>query len=255
MNDYLKPIEIPEFCPCCDSELEEVNGQLFCRNTECQTQFLLSIVHFCKVLKIKGLGEKTLEKLDISSIDELYRLSQETLEVVLGSKIGSKIFGELTKSKTADLVVLLQAFSIPSIGEVAAKKICGVVSHISEINETSCKEAKLGPSSTAKLLEWLENNWESIKDLPFSFNTAVSKVQTNLGITVCITGKLKNYKNREEAGQYLTSKGFTVVDSVGVRTQFLISEEDKSSSKTEKAQALNIPILTIQQLLERHNII
>lgn len=254
MNDNLKPIEIPEFCPCCGSDLEEVRGQLFCRSADCQEQFILSIVHFCKVLKIKGLGPKTIEKLEISSIADLYNLHPETLEIILGPKIGAKITYELQKSKSADLVLLLQALNIPSIGEVAAKKICSVVSNISEITEDACKAAKLGPASTAKLLEWLEDNRETVSNLPFSFSTSIPKARINLGITVCITGKLSNYKNREEAAEFLTSKGFTVVDSVGVRTQVLISEEDKTSSKTEKALALNIPILTIQQLLERHKI-
>jgi len=254
MSDALREIEIPEFCPSCDSDLEEVNGQLFCRNSECQAQFTLAIVHFCKVLKIKGLGEKTIEKLDISSLQDLYKLSQETLEVVLGAKIGAKIAYEIEKSRSSDLVVLLQAFNIPSIGEVASKKLCSVITHINEINEETCKKAGLGQVSTTKLLDWLSINLESYLNLPFTFKTEVPKDKKSLGITVCITGKLKDYKNREEATSYLTSVGFTVVDSVGVRTNILIDEEGRKSAKLEKAQSLNIPILTIQQLLERHNI-
>lgn len=254
MSDELKEIEIPEFCPSCDSELEEVNEQLFCRNTECQAQFLSAIIHFCKILKIKGLGEKTVEKLGLNSIYDIYSTSQETLEVVLGAKIGAKIAFEIEKSKSSDLVVLLQAFNIPSIGEVASKKLCGVVSHIDEINEDSCKKAGLGQVSTTKLLGWLELNREDCKRLPFTFKTVAPKDKKSLGVTVCITGKLQNYKNREEAAQYLTSVGFTVVDSVGVRTNVLIDEEGRKSSKIDKAQSLDIPILTIQQLIERHNI-
>lgn len=254
MSNEIKNIEIPEFCPSCDSELEEVNEQLFCRNPDCQAQFISAITHFCKVLKIKGLGEKTIEKLNISSIADIYHFSQETLEVVLGSKIGAKIAFEIEKSKSSDLVTLLQAFNIPSIGEVASKKICGVVSHISEITEETCKKAGLGQVSTTKLLNWLSVNLEEVLTLPFSFKTTMPKGTKSLGVTVCITGKLDNYKNREEASTFLTSKGFTVVDSVGVRTNVLIDEEGRKSSKIDKAQSLNIPILTIQQLLERYKI-
>lgn len=254
MSNEIKEIEIPEFCPSCDSELEEINEQLFCRNDACQAQFLSAITHFCKILKIKGLGEKTIEKLNISSIHDIYSFPQETLEVILGSKIGAKIAFEIEKSKSSDLVLLLQAFNIPSIGEVAAKKICGVVSHISEINEETCKKAGLGQVSTTKLLNWLSTNLSDILVLPFTFKTEIPKDKKSLGVTVCITGKLINYKNREEASTYLTSKGFTVVDSVGARTNILIDEEGRKSSKIDKAQSLNIPILTIQQLLERYNI-
>lgn len=253
MNSY-KEIEIPEFCPCCESELQLVKDQLFCRNPACEAKSTMSIVHFCKVLKIKGLGEKTIEKLGLSSIEELYRLHEDTLTAILGEKIGTKILHELQRSVSADLVDLLQAFGIPSIGEVAAKKLCGVITELHEIDEESCKKAGLGPSATAKLLDWLEENEEMCYTLPFSFTTQMPKATKTLGVRVVITGRLLNYKNREEASSYLTSLGFTVVDSVSNKTNFLILEEDKPSSKIDKANSLNIPILTIQQLLERHNI-
>lgn len=254
----LSNIEIPEFCPSCDSELEEVKGQLFCRNAECQAQFLSAISHFCSVLKIKGLGPKSIEKLGWSCIQDIYKTSNEVLEYTLGDKTAAKIACEINRSKSTDLVTLLHALGIPSIGEVAAKKICGQIDHITEIDLEVCKRAGIGPASTAKLLDWLRLNLETIIDMPFSFRTGIPKVRVLLGVTVCITGKIPPYKNREEASEYLRSLGFSTVISVGPKTDVLVGEvgenPGRQSSKIDKAKSLNIPILTIQQLLERYKI-
>lgn len=255
MDNESKDIEIPEFCPSCNSDLEEVNGQLFCRNTTgCPAQSIGAIIHFCKVLKIKGLGQKTIEKLKFTDIMDIYTVNQDTLDATLGSKIGNKLAEEIRLSTAAPLEVLLAAFNIPSIGEVAAKKICGIVHNIDEINEETCKRAGLGEITSTKLLRWLNLNLEEYRELPFSFKSTVERSIPKLNTTICITGKLNDYKNRDEAALYLSSLGFRVVDSVSAKTNILIDEEGRESSKSKKAHSLNIPILTIKQTLKRFNI-
>ena len=46
----------PTQCPSCDSVLEWVNDQLFCRNRACPAQNSKAVEHFAKTIKIKGLG-------------------------------------------------------------------------------------------------------------------------------------------------------------------------------------------------------
>jgi DNA ligase (NAD+) len=64
-----------------------------------------------------------------------------------------------------------------------------------------------------------------------------------------ITGKLDDFKNRNEAGEYLRSLGFKVTTSISKNTDYLVDETGKSSSKRTKAESLNIPIVTIKQLV------
>lgn len=247
-------ILIPTNCPSCGSVLEDVNGQLFCRNIECSAQNTKSIEHFCKVLKIKGMGPKTIQKLEISNIADIYAMYLDSYIEALGEKVGTKLYKEIRDSTKADLQLVLQALGIPRIGETASKKICKVVSHITEINKETCKLAGLGEVDTNNLVGWLSNNDELLSSLPFDYKSTTKQNDIKSLGTVCITGSLKNYKNRNEAKTFLESHGYTVVETVSSKVMALICEEDKDSSKTLQAKAKNIPILTIEKLLEKDNI-
>jgi DNA ligase (NAD+) len=58
----LRQIVPPTNCPACNSDLELVNDQLFCRNSLCPAQSAKKLEHFARTIKIKGLGPSTIEK-------------------------------------------------------------------------------------------------------------------------------------------------------------------------------------------------
>ncbi|HEY9705061.1 MAG TPA: hypothetical protein V6C58_21660 [Allocoleopsis sp.] len=70
-------IEEPTCCPVCDYQLEKVNDQLFCRNLACPAQIAGKVQHFAKTLGIKGLGPKTIEKLGLQELTEIFYLDPE----------------------------------------------------------------------------------------------------------------------------------------------------------------------------------
>ena len=253
-------IEIPKTCPCCDYPLETVNEQLFCRNIACSAQLGKKIEHFCKTLSIKGMGAKTLEKLQLADITEIYYLDVTDLTEALGSsKIAEKLIEEIEKSKSADLQTVLPAFSIPLFGSTASAKLCTVVSSLAEITVEKCKEAGLGDKVTNNLMTYLETDLKEMKEfLPFSFTTNKKAVPSNVdknSKTVCITGKLSSFKNKAEAYTALAAAGFKTVESVTKATDFLVDEDNKGSSKRTKADQLGIPIIPnlIQFLKEQTN--
>lgn len=245
-------LKIPTECPSCGSTLAMVNSQLFCQSKDCPAQTLKRIQHYCRVTKIKGMGEKTLEKLDFETIHDLYEFSVHYYVDKLGETIGRKLFKEVQDSKTIPLNISLAAFSIPLIGETAAKKLSGVCKVFDDISEESCKKAGLGEKATANLIKWIESLEYIGLPINFTFETSSSSTETK-SISVCITGKLLNFKNRNDAAKYLESLGFEVTDSVTKKTNILIDEEDKASSKRSKAESLNIPIITIEELIKRFN--
>ena len=53
-----------------------------------------------------------------------------------------------------------------------------------------------------------------ILSLPLNFSNSPGTNTDKNSITVCITGKLKDFKNRNDAAKYLESLGYTVTDSV-----------------------------------------
>ena len=240
-------IQIPTHCPCCDYPLELVNDQLFCRNTACGAQLNKKLENFCKVLSIKGMGPKTVEKLNLSDLTELFYLDRDAVIEALGSaRVADKLLDEIERAKSADLATVLASFSIPLVGETASNKICSVVSNIDEINEETCKQAGLGEKVTANLLDWLESDFQEMKEfLPFSFKSNLKAASLPSDApTVCITGKLQSFKTKAEAAQLLQQAGFKVVESVTKTLTYLVDEQNNNSSKRKKAEEYGVSIIS-----------
>ena len=242
-------IKIPTNCPCCEYTLELVNDQLFCRNQACSAQLDKKLEHFCKTLGIKGMGAKTLEKLQLTDITEIYYLELDEIIESLGSeKIAVKLLDEINKSRNSDLATILPAFSIPLVGNTAAQKISKLVQSIDEITTERCRQAGLGEKVTNNLISWLETDFQEMREfLPFSFTVDNKPVANVTGKSVCITGKLTSFKTKSEATKALELAGFKVTESVTKTTDYLVDEDNKGSSKRTKADQLGITI--IQNLL------
>ncbi len=239
----MQAINIPTHCPCCSYPLELVKDQLFCRNTACDAQLSKKVENFCKVLSIKGMGPKTIEKLNLADITELYYLDRDEVATVLGDKVADKLLNEIEKSKGASLDNVIAAFSIPLVGGTAGKKIASVVTSIEDITQETCQRAGLGMKVTENLLNWIQTDYQEMREfLPFTFDGKVIITDTNAK-KVCITGKLKSYKKKADAEGALLAAGFCLVDSVTKNTDYLVDEEGKGSSKREKAVQYGITII------------
>lgn len=243
-------VSIPDNCPACNSLLERVKDQLFCRNQACSAVSNKKLLHFIKTLKIKHLGEKTVEKLQFTDIWDIYTASEEDFVEVLGEKMGSKIFSEVEKSRVVELPTFIVAMSIPLIGGTAAKKISTVISALPDITVEKCKEAGLGDKATSNLVAWVQESYPDYKDLPISLTNTIVETAPSLNIQVCITGKLNDFSSRSKAKNYLASLGVKVTDSVSSRTTYLICEDGSNSSKVNKAKQLEIPVITINDLIK-----
>lgn len=248
-------IDEPTECPCCSYPLEKVKDQLFCRNTACSAQLNKKLEHFCKTLSIKGMGPKTIEKLNLQELTEVFYMDTDEVIAELGEKVAIKLLDEIEKAKASSLEVVIASFSIPLIGGTAAKKLCSVIQDISEITPETCKLAGLGDKATNNLLDWLDSEYQELKEfLPFSFKYNDEKVPVSTRGTVCITGKLKSVKKKADAEALLQAAGFTVVESVTKTTNYLLDEGDAGSSKRVKAESYGITIITDLNDLLKENI-
>ena len=244
----------PTNCPCCDSILELVNEQLFCRNTKCPAQWSKKLESFSSTLKIKGLGPSIISKLGVESLPELYELTVSDIQDKIHSeKLAEKLYDELEKSKSSKLVDILPAFSIPLIGRSASQKLCDTISHIEDISENSCTEAGIGPKASANLVNFMETEFypnRYIDTLPFNWNNKISKKKEVTGV-VCISGKLKSYPTKAHATKVLESYGFVVKSSLTKECTHLINESGIESAKTQTARDRGVLIITnIKHLLE-----
>ena len=251
-------IEIPDVCPSCGTSLELIKDQLFCNNTSCPAKNSKIVEGFAKTLRIKGLGPKTIEKLDLEYIEDIYMLTEERIKTRLGSeKIASKLINEIELSKNANLQELLPAFAIPLFGSTASQKLCNTISHIEELTEKRCSEAGLGPKVTTNICSWYKTEYENrYKRLPFTWKADIFEgiPIVDINEVVCITGRLKSYRTKADAKKVLEKFGFRVKDTLTKDVTILVNESGIESSKTRSAESKGIRIVTnLTQLIGQKN--
>ena len=239
----MSKINIPINCMSCNSTLVRIKDQLFCQNNLCPAKTSKRLLHYIKTMKILGLGEKTLEKLNIETINELYEFTEQGLIDTLGEKIGTKIYKEINKSKETTLQRFLAAQSIPLIGKTAGEKIGNTVSSISEITEEICKKAELGEKATNNLVNWVHNEYI---ELPITFIEA-EPVQS--GLAICISGRIPGY-TKAKIKELLLDYNVTVKDSVTKDLDYLITNEG-NTAKVNKAKTYNIIVMNFSDFMEK----
>jgi len=239
-------INIPTQCPECNSDLVLVKDQLFCKNSTCTAKTSKKLLHYVKTMKVMGLGEKTLEKLEVSTIPDLYDLSEYYLIDKLGEKIGTKIHNEIKNSTKSTLSKFLSSMSIPLIGKTASEKIEQVISSLDNINEDVCKKAGLGPKATENLMDWYTTEYDNIKTIPIEFDEA-NAVES--GLAVCISGKIPGY-TKATLKEFLADFNVHVSENVTKGLDYLITEES-NTSKVKKAEQYNIKIISFDKFMEK----
>ena len=106
---------------------------------------------------------------------------------------------------------------------------------------------------TDPIADSLNRDFPEVREfLPFSFRSEMPATNAT-GPVVCVTGKLSSYKTKAEAYQQLQEHGFRISESVTKTTDYLVDEEDKSSTKRKKAETLGIKIITnLNTFLREH---
>ena len=229
-----KEIKIPTHCPSCESELEIVNSQLFCRNKACLAQSSKKVGAFVKKMRIKGFGPTTISKLGFVQPIELYETSLENYVAVLGEKIGQKLYDEVQNSRTTTFATFLSALSIPLIGDTASKKIAQHHNSVDSLVHDIHLDM-LGDKATENIQDYFDEYYFDVCDLEnyFTFSEPTKRIEQNRG-KVCITGKLKDFSNRTKAKEYLENLGYTVTSTVSSQTDYLVCEDGRTVVKVKK---------------------
>ena len=241
----MQAIVAPDLCPSCGSPLEWRNDLLYCTYILCPAQIQKRIEHFAKSLKIKGLGPKSIEKLDLSSFQSIYDMTYLELRDALSSeKLAIKLLREINHSKNVSMNEVLPAFSIPLIGKTAAQKLSTIISNLFDLTADNCKKAGLGPKATENLLNWYSKEFlNNLEHLPFTWTFEKPTSIPEAGI-VCISGKLSSYKTKADATNALEGKGYQVKSSITKDVTILVNESGIESAKTKNARDKGITIIT-----------
>ena len=267
-------IKIPTVCPVCGGILEVVcdvdTEVLMCRNSECPGKLINRLDHFCskKGLDIKGLSKATLTKLVewgwINELADLYKLCEHSTEWVMKPGFGGKsvenILNAIEKSRQPQLDAFISALGIPMIGINIAKDLIKYVDSYEDFRNkakskwdfTQIDGIAYEKASAIWNFDFAEADRVDDYMLGYELPESTSAVSQTLdGKSVCITGRLIKFKNRDELVNEIQTRGGKVVSGVSKNTHYLINNDTASgSTKNQTAKKLGIPIVSEEEFIK-----
>lgn len=269
-----EPVVYLETCPECGSNLIRKEGEAvhFCPNDEnCPPQIVGKIQHFIsrKAMNIDGLGDETIEALYrkgiIEHISDLYILFEKLYELKQMERFGEKSISNMLEgieiSKQMPFEKVLFGLGIRYVGETVAKKIAAHFKNIDSVMNASLEELlsvdEIGTRIAESLLDYFKDSrhldqLEKLKSAGLQFQIIDKEVilasEKLTGKTFIISGVFETY-SRDELTEIIQSNGGKILSSISSKLSYLVAGDNMGPSKLEKAQKLNIPLISDQELL------
>ena len=261
-------------CPVCGRETRvSTEGDvkvLYCMNPDCLAKKIKSFSLFVSrdAMNMEGLSEATMEKWInegfLKEPADLFKLARHKDAIVNMEGFGEKSYENLTasidKARTTTAERLLYSIGIPNIGVATAKLITkafdadmekirhATVEELTEINGIGDVMARGYVDYFAK-----EENQQQMDHIlaEIQLEKAENTTEATLeGKTFVVTGSVFQFKNRNELKAYIEERGGKVAGSVSKNTDYLINNDNmSSSSKNKTAKELGIPIITEEEFL------
>ena len=266
--------QIPMVCPVCgEPAVREDTADIKCVNLSCPAQLERLIGHFVArdAMDIKGFGAVYVHDLiqegylsDVADIFTLHEHREELIEkgIIGKEKNTDKLLGVIEKAKGNPPARLLTGLGISNVGKSAAQALMNHFGSFDALSAATEEEMTaiddIGPISAHCVYTYFrqERNQKVIQKLKEAGVNMAQEIilqQTEglplSGQTVVITGTLEGM-SREEAADLVKQNGGKVTGSVSKKTTFLLAGE-AAGSKLTKAQELGIPVLSLEEFLEK----
>ena len=264
----------PETCPECGSNLIRKEGEAvhYCPNDEgCPPQIVGKMQHFIsrKSMNIEGLGQETIEtfynKGFIEHISDLYTLyeKEDLLRQLdrFGEKSIRNMIEGIEKSKQMPFEKVLFGLGIRYVGETVAKKLTAHFKDIDSLMNASFDELtsvdEIGERIAESLIEYFNEprhreQIEALKLQGLQFETSGSTLVLNSdkleGKSFIISGVFEKY-SRDELKELIETNGGKLLSSISPKLNYLVAGDNMGPSKLEKAQKLQIPIISEEDLI------
>jgi DNA ligase (NAD+) len=260
----------PESCPACGMGVEHFPGEVawYCVNASCPAQLIRHLEHYVSrgAMDIVGLGIKIVEQMIenglIKDVADLYTIKAEDLLNLEGyaEKRVENVLAAIEASKQQPLNRLITALGINGVGEVMAADLSARYSTLDLLKTASLEELQsiegVGPNIAQAIVDWFANPVnvalvEKLRSVGVWPVAEIGKVhegtQELAGLTFVITGTLPNY-GRDDMKELIQQHGGKVTGSVSKNTSYVVVGES-AGSKADKAQELNIPMISEAQVL------
>ena len=265
----------PVICPECGTPLIRKEGEVafYCPNDEaCPPQIVGKIQHFIgrKAMNIDGLGDETIESFYqrglVKHISDLYTLKERSDELKNIERFGEKSIDNMLKgielSKLMPFEKVLFGLGIRYVGETVARKLAAGTKNIDNLIKANVEELtainEIGERIAESIIEYFSKpehieQIELLKSYGLQFETEdiVIALESDklTGKTFVISGVFELH-SREELKQIIESNGGKILSSISAKLNYLLAGDNMGPSKLEKAQKLNISLISEDELLE-----
>lgn len=263
----LKPsdnVVIPTHCHCCKAELEWQGDFLNCQNDACEGRVASQLEYMAKMLGIDLIGGKAAEKLAQAGYDCMgfMSITDDKLQAAgFGAGQAANIIAEINRVKAAPIedFKVLASVGIHTLGRRASKQLLseypldvllsGVsseqISALSGFADAKAGYITAGIEKNRVLIAFLVGFFEQItpSKLVIADNAPLK------GLNVVFTGTLAS-GSRNDMERNAEQLGAKVQSTVNGKTNFLICGANVGSSKTNKAAALGVKVITESEYLE-----
>jgi len=274
-----KAIKYITHCPVCNTLLERKEGEAawYCPNDEgCQPQIVGKMQHFIdrKAMNIDGLGDETIETLYsrgfIKHISDSYDLHNHSDELKQMGRFGEKSINNMLdgieKSKQMPFDKVLFGLGIRYVGATVAKKLVNHFKTIDKLMAATYDELiaaeEIGDRIALSIREYFDDEKhleeiEKLRSQGLQFIAEEKEVnldsETLTGKSFIISGVFEKY-SRDELKDIIEQNGGKILSSISAKLSYLVAGDNMGPAKLEKAQKLNIPIITDDELLSMINI-
>jgi DNA ligase (NAD+) len=264
-----RPLQLPQACPECGSQLVREQGEAAtrCVNSSCPAILRGSLRHWVSkgALDVDGLGGKLIEQLVekglVGSIADLYRLDEALLASLerMGARSAENLADALAASKGQPWHRQLYGLGIHHVGEVSAKALARAFHSATELANAAADTPEaitavfgIGAEIAQSLQQWFATPANQalllqLQELGFSMASeegvapAIDADSPLTGQTFVLTGTLPSL-SRRQAQELIERAGGKVSGSVSRKTSYLVAGAE-AGSKLSKAEDLGVPVL------------
>lgn len=254
-------------CPECGTELVRYEGEAnhYCPNTEgCPPQIKGRIEHFIhrKAMDIDSMGEQTIKILFdkglLNNIADLYDLKYEDVIDLEGFQDLSvrNLLSGIEQSRQIPFEQVLFGMGIRFVGRTVAEKLAIHFKSIEALKNATFEELvevpEIGDRIAESLIQHFSNEQNQVivdrlMAAGLNFKVDESKYQTIsdvlAGKSFVISGVFEKY-GRDELKSIIKDHGGKVVSSISAKLDFLVAGDKMGPAKLEKAEKLNINIIS-----------
>jgi len=265
-GNQLEPTVYITNCPECGSALVRKDGeaQHYCLNESgCKPQIVGKIQHFIsrKAMNIDGLGDETVALLHenhlLNNYADLYDLKVDQILPLerMAQKSAENLVAGVEASKQVPFERVLFAIGIRYVGETVAKKLAKYYKNIDALMLANQMELTMVDEIGEKIAESVVEHFSKsenivlinrLKNCGLQFKIVENDIQISdklTGKTLVVSGVFTKF-SRDEIKAIIEAHGGKNGSSISSKTDYVIAGDNMGPAKLEKANQLNIPILS-----------